>query len=164
MSFYEYLTGRLENIVDPLRSLDSLHLAETFLDYKLNSVLIDMSGVVEHGYDMSYVVACDVLNAECTKDKQFPKETKMESVVTNVRNHSDADLNVTDLQLELINDVIETYDCNFMSILQHKRMKILYARELIRIFKTCHGKTYAVTTRDDLVQHIVRIAKYGGTI
>jgi hypothetical protein len=161
MSFYEYLTKHLASSLDPLKSLDSLKLAKIFLDHNLETILIDMSGVTQHGYDMSNVVACDVLNAECTQDKRFTIATDSLSVVANVKTHSAVDLNVTDFQLGLINEVIETYDCNFLSIFHHAKMKVLYAYELRRIFKRCKNKRDIVKSREDMVQRIISIAQYG---
>lgn len=161
MSFYQYLTQRLAHVVDPVRSLDSLKLAKIFLDFNFHTILIDMSGVEEYGYDMSYVVACDVLDANCTEEKRFTDSNGIESVFANVKNHSQTDLNVTKSQLRLINKVIEAYDCNFGSILKHKKLKVLYPNALTRILRKCQENKDPIHSRVEMVEQIIHIAKYG---
>jgi hypothetical protein len=161
MSFYEYLTRRFETVVDPLRSLDSLKLAKMFLDKDIETVIIDMSGVAALGYDMSNVVACDVLNAECTERKTFlgaPEQEKAK--IANIMTHSQDNFNITSAQLDQINDVIELYECNFVTLMQHEKIRILYSKNLDAVLSKCKEREGDINnTRDDMVRRIIDIAK-----
>jgi len=159
MSFFEYLTHRFETVVDPLRSLDSLKLAKMFLDKDIETVIIDMSGVATLGYDMSNVVACDVLNAECTERKTFLGAPEEKAEIANIKTHSQDNFNITSAQLDQINDVIELYDCNFVTLMQHEKIEILYSKDLDAILSKCKEREGDINTRDDMVRRIIDIAK-----
>ena len=81
--------------------------------------------------------------------------------ITNVKTHSDANFNVTEDQLEQIDAVIRRYDCNFLSLMDHEKFQILYAHGVKEIFDQCktYGKGQRVTNRQDMVGHIISIAK-----
>jgi len=159
MSLYEYVTHRFETVVDPLRSLDSLKLAKVFLDKDIETVIIDMSGVAALGFDMSNIVACDVLNAECTERKTFPRAPAKKAEIANIKTHSQDNVNMTSVQLDQINDVIERYDCNFVTLMQHKKVKILYSKDLDAILSKCKEREGDIRTRDDMVRRIIDIAR-----
>ena len=159
MSFYEYLTHRIRIVVDPVRSLDSLKLASVFLERGIETVLIDMSGVKALGYDMSNIVACDVLNAECNERKMFSGAQNEEVIIANTRFHSDENFNVTDAQLDRINDVIEMYDCNFMTMMQHTKFKVLYSNELDATLSKCNERKHTIHSRDAMVRQIIEITR-----
>ena len=84
VSFEEYLTKRLRTRMDPLRALDSLFLTGVFLSRGLKVVLLDMGGVLEQGYDMSSVIACDILQVDCTQKKTVVG-IKQEPKIINVK-------------------------------------------------------------------------------
>ena len=170
MSFHEFLTNRrLEIMPDPLKSLDSLKLTKTFLDRGLKVILVDMAGVKANQYDMSNVIACDVLGAACTPDKRFSDSNKNEiPAIANVKTHSDANFDVTPKQLERIDTVIQKYDCNFVSLMDHENFEVLYAHGIKEIFDKCQeydddgdddDDDDRVTSRKDMVQKIIAIAK-----
>ena len=159
MSFYEYLTDRLASVDDPLRSLDSLKLTQDFLDRGLNTVLVDMSGIKARGYDMSNIIACDVLGATCTLDKVFPNAQEKKAEVANVKTHSEVNFNVTRPQLDRIDAVIQQYDCNFASLMRHRKLQVLYGDQLHDIFSNCEDYQDSVATRHDMVQQIINIAR-----
>jgi hypothetical protein len=96
-----------------------------------------LSGVTNNKYDISHVIACDVLGADCNVEKRFVGEEMFEPVKGNIRHHSDVAVNVTGAQLDAIDKLIESYDCNFHSILNNKKLKVLYPYELHRIMKSC---------------------------
>ena len=66
-NFHSFLTNYLPHTPKAsLHSLDSLGLATTFLHESFQVFLIDTKGAAQNGRDVSDVVACDVLGAECT--------------------------------------------------------------------------------------------------
>ena len=186
MTFYEFLTdGRLDSgtSLDPLKSLDSLKLAKTFLDRGLEVILVDMSGVQAHNFDISRVIACDVLGASCTPDKMFAvagpdpqmKEygsqmatetgtgTGTGTVSTNQKQHTEDNFNISHEVLGEVDAIIENYDCNFIDLMKNGNFTVLHEYKLKQIFQKCESETYnrndRVTSREDMVQRIVNIAK-----
>jgi len=133
MTFQEYLTIHVRSGIDVLHSLDSLRLAKVFLEKNLQVTLLDMSGILSRGYDTSNIVACDVLNADCTSNKTVVGDPIYPSM-NNVKQHSHGG---TDAQLEEMENIIRNYDCNFQDIVHNKKLKILYAQELDKIFSNC---------------------------
>ena len=135
-SFYDYLMT-LVPVEDWLRVIDSFLLAERLINRGINTVLIDLSGVKKYGYDISLVIACDVLDADCDAQKHFVGEENAKPVRRNKRHHSNAKVNVTDAQLDAIDKLIESYDCNFQYILKNDKLQVLYPNELERIMNSC---------------------------
>jgi hypothetical protein len=176
MSFHDYLLSLKESRL----VLDSLRLAKICLDQGLRVVLVDMAGVTKNDVDISNVIACDVLGAECTKQKHFLNskqerslpgaeytkhanflDSKDKTIVANVKTHSNTNLNVTDDQVKQIDAVIRRYDCNFVSLIENEKFQILYAYAIQEVFDQCktNGGEELVTSRKDMVQRIISIAK-----
>ena len=161
LSFYDFLMT-VAPVQDWLRVLDSLLLAERFIKRGINTVLIDLSGVQKHGYDISLVIACDVLGADCDKEKHFVGEKAEKPVIRNVKDHSNAKVNVTEAQLDAIDKLIESYDCNFHHILMNDKLQVLYPNELERIMNLCsQNATYQQNeypkSHDQLMKKIIEI-------
>lgn len=140
LSFHDFLIskqgGKYSDYL--MKSLDSLKLAKKFLDRGLEVVVVDMAGVQANGYDISNVIACDILGAECTNDKRFHGSEHQEKVgIINVKTHSDSKLNVTLNQLDQMNAVIQKYDCNFVALMGNAKLKILYSYALQELFDKC---------------------------
>jgi hypothetical protein len=70
VTFYNYLVGPHFQR-KKFSNFDSLFLAKRFLEKGLTVTLIDMEGVTEQGYDISNIVACDILGANCNANKMF---------------------------------------------------------------------------------------------
>ena len=134
MSFYNFLTS-MDSSSDALKTLDSLLLAERFAKRKINTVLVDLSGVKHHEYDISNVIACDVLDAECNAEKK--PEVSISPMMTNVKKHSKENLNVTDAQIASIDKVIESYDCHFKHVLTNNYIQVLYPHDIEEIMHSC---------------------------
>jgi hypothetical protein len=161
MSFYDFLMT-LVPVEDELRILDSLLLAERLIQRGIHTVLIDLSGVQKHGYDISLVIACDVLDAECDAEKHFVGEENAKPEKKNNRHHSKKMVNVTDAQLDAINKLIESYDCNFQHILKSDKLQVLYPNELERIMNSCsknaiHQQSDYPKSHDQLLKKIIEI-------
>jgi len=135
MSFRNYLTIYVKSRKNALHSLNSLGLAEAFLEADLQVTLLDMSGISSRGYDTSNVVACDVLDADCTVNKTVVGDPTPPSI-RNVKDHSHGG---TDSQLEQMDQIIKNYDCSFQNIFNHENLTILYAEELTNIFDDCEN-------------------------
>jgi len=121
-----------------LGALDSLALAEMLLDNGLRVILIDSSGIIHEGYDISSVMACDVLGAECTSDKTL-KELQSEPLVKNVKVDKNYNLNVEEKELDAMDKVMRQYDCKFQHLMGHPNLTVLYGHDLIDNFNTCTG-------------------------
>lgn len=162
MEFLIHLPDNRQNM-NRIRILDSLRLAEVFLNRGLDVVLIDMSGITDAGYDISNVVACDILKASCTETKQFmivDEEKKVIPEVKNVRKNEGKLGGATDKQLDRIEKVLRKYDCNYQHVLEHENLTVLYNYELDHIMSDCSRtkKVGSATNRTELVERIKSIA------
>jgi hypothetical protein len=157
-SFYDFLMQTMLE-TNMVFILDSLMLAERFVKHGINTVLIDLSGVKKYDFDISHVVACDVLGANCTAEKHFVGNMEFKPVIRNVKHHSDQEMNVTDAQLAAIDKLIESYDCNFQHILDNEKLKILYPYELDRIMNLCskYSQSDYPKSHDQIMKKIVEI-------
>ena len=98
-----------------------------------------VSGVAAKGYDMSHVIACDVLMNEgeesssttCTEDKRFQHEDEhIQDIAINIKTHAEDNFKVTTEQLERINTVIGRYDCNFVHLRNRTNFRLLHGHFL----------------------------------
>lgn len=153
MSFYNFLTS-MRNSGGALKTLDSLLLAERFAQRKINTVLVDLSGVKHHEYDISNVIACDVLDAKCNAEKK--PEVSISPMITNVKKHSKDNLNVTDAQIASIDKVIESYDCHFKHVLTSNDIQVLYPHDIKEIMHSCSNTTSYNGSVSKLRQQTVR--------
>jgi hypothetical protein len=154
----EHLTQRLRIRKDPLRALDSLFLTRKFLSRGLKVVLLDMGGVLEQGYDMASVIACDILQVDCTQKKSVVG-MKEEPKIKNVKSDSNMG-NVTEIQMREMDQLIRNYDCNFRHLMGHENLTIMYGTNLQSILEDCDSLStkHRVQSREDLVSSIIKIA------
>jgi len=131
-SFYSWL----EKTTNNFGALDSLGLAEIFLNGGFKVTLIDVGGVLKKGYDTSNVVACDVLNVPCTSKKEIIG-LKEKPVTKNVKSTKNFWLNVTDEQLMEMESILIRYDCNFRHIFVLQRLTVLHSEALTKNLKEC---------------------------
>jgi len=165
MNFYEYLTDHVPNKSRFLHSLDSFRIAQRFLDQGLKVILIDMQGANDRGFDISNVIACDVLNATCSNDKQIVGKDGYQPSVVNVKSHSDDMLKgISGNQIALMEKAIRNYDCNFRAILRHEYVTLLYSDHLTEIFDGCDSipEAIRIKTRHELGEILRGIAVGGG--
>ena len=158
-TFHDYLTS--PNL--SLKSLDSLYISKQFLDRGLKVDLVDMAGVLKKGYDISNVVACDILGAACNKDKSFHSAENETAIIMNVKNNMEAasNVNVTTDKLDLIDEMILSYDCSLVSILQHPNITILHSHSIEQLLQTCQdcNKGGCIGSRTELEMKISAIVK-----
>lgn len=158
VNFYQFLIAEMEKYSDRgSRIIDSLQLAERFLDKGLNVVLIDVSGVIDKGYDLSYVIACDVMNVPCTKDKVIEGSNQVPSV-KNQKSGGDMG-RITERQIEAINNVIRKRDCSFQHLAWHPKLTILYPLDITRNLMEC--KNEPGITRKQMNKQILDIVIKG---
>jgi len=132
----EHFRAWMTTTRNELGALDSLALAEMLLNHGLHVILIDSSGIIQGGYDISYIVACDVLGAECTINKTL-QGLQSEPVVKNVKVDKNYNLNVNDEELDAMDKVMRQYDCKFQHLMDHPNLTILYPHDLIHNFDQC---------------------------
>jgi len=140
VSFYQYLVdpkSRFHVATSP--AFDSLRLVEKFLEKGLNVTLVDMEGVINHGYDISNIMACDILGANCNADKTFIGMEDKQAEILNVKNgHSSSSIhNITTDKLEHINWAILRYDCALVSVIGHPNVTTLYSFGIEKMIEFC---------------------------
>ena len=71
-------------------------------------------------------------------------------------------LQVSEHQLEQIDQAIRNYDCNYQRILQNRNITIMYPEILTQIFDECKDipKLDRIRTRDQLVESLRNIATH----
>jgi hypothetical protein len=143
----------------PFHYLDSLNLAQKFLQKGLKTVIIDMTGVLNEGFDISNVVACDILGANCTPQKRFFGQSDEQPGIENVKN---ATHSVSHEQMQMIDEAFENYECNFLFLEDHHNLTILYQDALSHVFSKCRERPINSSTildKKGLLDMIVQIAK-----
>ena len=159
MNFYDFLLEETTNWKYRERGsriIDSLYLVQQYLDHGLKVALIDTSGVIEKGYDLSNVIACDVLNIPCTQDKVIQGETQLPTVKNQ---KSDGDLGgITENHLNQMEQVIRMRDCSFQHLLGHQNLTILYPLDIHEtLLQTCKG--IVGISREEMNVRILQIIK-----
>jgi hypothetical protein len=161
VSIWHQTKKKVENFRDwmittknELGSLDSLALTEILLNAGIKVVLIDSSGLAENGYDISAVVACDILGAACTSEKTLI-ELQTEPMIKNIKAHKNFNLNVERKELDDMDDTMRRYDCKFKHLISHPSLTVLYAHDLYSNFEKCTNTDNM--TRTEMKQKLVDV-------
>ena len=142
------------------RIIDSLQLVERFLDRGLNVVLIDLSGVAAKGYDLSNVIACDVMNIPCTENKIVLGESEP-PMIKNKKGGGDMG-SITIAQLKEIEKIIKKRDCSFKHLANHEKLKVLYSHDFKTTIEQCNDS--GGISREEMNQEILRVMRVDGNV
>ena len=144
-----------------LGAIDSLGLTEIFLKKGLRVVIADIAGISNAGYEISNVIACDVLNATCTKEKHVDGSDP--PFVLNTKVNFREEVNVTDDQLDLMDEAIRLYDCKYANMIEEYersgQLTLIHPTELLDIMNSCNEKSKKGAERIKLKQQLVCITK-----
>ena len=145
-----------------LGAIDSLGLVEKFLNKGLNVVIADISGITNSGYDISNVIACEILQVPCTDQNQVKGSSP--PLVMNTKHNFKGTIDLSDEQLDLMDQVMKDFDCKYKTMLKtsnnkDERLKLLYPTELMDIMDSCDDKKHPPTDRLGMKKHLVCIAK-----
>ncbi len=134
-TFREWMIKNKNN----LGAIDSLGLVEMFLKKGLDVVLADISGISESGNDISNTIACEVLEARCTEDKQV--EGSDPPLVMNTKENFHGKLNITKKEMDKMEAVMRSYDCNYANLLkdyeESNQLTMLYPTALSEVLESC---------------------------
>ena len=156
MSFSKFLEIEMTEYVERgSRIIDSLQVVERFTDRGLNVVLIDLSGVMEKGYDLSNVIACDIMKVPCTENKIIEGEAD-DPLIKNQKKGGDFG-GVSEEQINEIEKIIRERDCSFRHLVGNNKLKILYPKDLLDVFQSC-GENSGIS-REVMTQRIYNIIK-----
>lgn len=148
----------MKTTLNNLGALDSLGLANAFILQNLKVSLLDSSGLAAEGVDISNAVACDVLDAPCTNDKQL---VGTKPVVMNTKVDFQGKVNLSEEQLDEMDKALQMYDCKYQSmVMEDNRLTILYPHGLLKVFDFCNSnglQEYNVD-RDELKRQLQCIA------
>ena len=137
MTFMAFLQNELKFFPDRgSRIIDSLHLVRKLAEEGYHVVLIDLSGVMALGYDVSNVIACDVLNANCTKNKQIIGEVEPPKI-SNVKSGGENFGRFDKKDMNEIEKIIRRRDCFFHGLEQHELVTVLYPKDYTTIMEAC---------------------------
>jgi hypothetical protein len=141
LSFRSFLSGEFyTSLLDPLYAAEELAARHGF-----NVIVIDMSGVQAKGWDVSSVVACQILdNVPCHLDNMTLLHGSNVSTpsLRNVRKNTMEELNNLTLDETLqISNALQKLDCNSVhAIFHHPRIQVLYPYDLNHTLYSCIQK------------------------
>lgn len=155
-----------------LGTLDAaLGMADLILRHPISQrwdvVLVDLSGVKEDGWDLSNLIACEVLRAECDDETKGPVKLRGGAVpfLKNAKKYKKP-IDVSDEALERIEGVLRGYDCNYQHLFfdnngkYAKRLQILHPFDLERIMEDCRNRTVPYpSSRKVMKEEIVKIVR-----
>ena len=136
-----------------MRNIDSLYLAELYSRHDVQVILIDLSGLKSQNYDVSNIIACDILQFKCHPDKTIVMSNNDYSIHNNATSKKNEDgqpiianvksgqgtmgTGVTKDILDQIETLIRRRDCQFVNLSQASNVEILYGEDLLEIWNHC---------------------------
>jgi len=124
-----------------LQQWDSLGLVETLLNQGLGVVLIDLSGVEEDNLDIFNVTACNIFSINCNTNKEV-LETRVSPIEINAEGaspvHNDL-IGLNSNELTEMGNLLKIYECQYMDMLDSKRLTLLHSKGLNRNRQYCDG-------------------------
>ena len=144
-----------------LGAIDSLGLAEIFLKKGIEVVLADLGGISAEGYDISNIVACEVLNATCIDQVQL--EGSDPPLIMNTKSAFNGHVGLDQEQLDLMDTAMRMYDCKYAELFtkyQHSnKLRILHDTSLLELFKSCEENKKQTMERSTMKSQLVCIAE-----
>ena len=105
-------------------------------------LLIDLSGVRALGHDISNIIACDVLNANCTKNKQIIGEVEHPKKF-NVKKGGLTNFGLFDKKdMDEIEKNIRRRDCFSQGLERHELVTVSYPKDYTTIMEACERKKW----------------------
>ena len=146
--FYEWMTTT-KNTFGPIDSLGMVDMLLEETDW--NIVLVNMRGVIDDLWDISYFVSCKILGEEC--ENRIPKvmnnDGKGGALRMNVRSGQRAP-NVPNKTLDELDALLYRYDCNYRHVLKNNdRLKIYYSDYLQVKIDKCDALGSSNDTQND---------------
>lgn len=124
MTFAQYIAS--DRVVNGMAEADSLLMVERFLDHGFHVVLIDLLGVSRQpGLDVTTVMACRVLQVPCEENNTTIRGLTDPPSRHNIRAGLGDMGNVTEEQLQSIDEILRRRDCTFAHLQNHSRLEIL---------------------------------------
>jgi len=122
-----------------LGAIDSLGLVEMFLKKGLNVVLADINGIGEAGHDISNVIACEVLQARCTDERQLVGSDP--PLIMNTKENFRGHLKITNEQMDKMDAAMRSYDCKYVNLFKEfeekNQLVMLHATSLSEVLESC---------------------------
>jgi hypothetical protein len=162
-TFYEFLLSLL--LKASFHAIDTLELTKRFLEKGWKVKLIDMTGVdPEEGIEFFNVLGCDLMELECISptpnSKQLMPLLISESLdyaniikSFNVQHNKREDTfnwNITEVQKDQVETLLQQYDCSKMHILQNSNLEIVHGKTLLTNKEKCHSYENLISTRSEL--------------
>lgn len=184
ISMWHHLSQRNETLLEyitkptmpgwaPLaHSMNSLGLADFFVQRGYKVVIVDTGGVVSNGVSLPATVACHVLQLHCVADSQPPlNDLRNNSVYDDgdgilpltfeERLNSKPDPSereLSDEELQAMDQLLVAYDCQFMDFLELENVHLVHAD---KTFSDCSKKTGTEQMRkpfSETIREIVALA------
>jgi len=145
--------------------IDSLALAAKFLEKNFKVAIVDMEGVVKEKSDISSVVACQIMEVPCKRNRVLTLENYDIPIPLDLKpiESSNRKMDLTSDQLKEIENALHEYDCHYKHLRVHEKVEIIFPYTLSKRLLSCPSTQLAdqdVTTAEvELEQKIYNIAK-----
>lgn len=121
--------------------LNPLGLAQRLVEHGFKTILLDMTGISDSNYDVSNIVACDILGAPChSTNKTIRGLDGVQPVLENVskkQKKKQGGVDLSDERLERIEKILQTGDCQYIHLLKSHLVEVLYGSTLFALEKSC---------------------------
>ncbi len=163
MTFRKFLQSEMYDHPDRgSRIIDSLYLVQKLLLEGYHVVLFDLSGVLDKGYDISNLIACDVLDAKCTPNKEIVGELEPPKI-SNVKQQSKNQFGIFEEEdMKKIERIIRQRDCKFRKFLEGpygSLLKVMYAKDYVTTMDWCKRQDEDGLTRKEMNEAIKEVLK-----
>lgn len=122
-------------------ALDPLYVTKIIADdYGLDVILLDSSGISLKGYDISNVIACQILGVPCHLNNMTLRNEKKAVLpaIINARKDDPFLNDLTDKEKSKIESILRKLDCNSIhSMFAHPRIQLLQPHQLIETRNLC---------------------------
>jgi hypothetical protein len=151
VTFYHFINNHAGALERGFHAIDSMSLADAFLKRGFQVSLVDQSGMSSHGYEMFSTLGCDLMKVPCDETKMPLAIKDKPEILSKMRKHRnvkvDGVMNVTELQLEKMDNILKNYDCMFQGLLHNKNLTVLYNNQFGRNMRSC-GVNISMSTSE----------------
>ena len=151
----------VNNGAETIFQSSSLGQIQRYLELGMNVAAIDLNGIKERGYELSKVVACDILDVPCLRNKTFTRNDLAE-LVENTRSEIYEEACQSDLvdtsskeRNDAAEEILRRRDCSYMQIWDHPKFSLIYSSALLR--ETIDFCTQ--TNEENILNHLETVSR-----
>ena len=158
------------NGTEIMSEIDSLGQIYRYLKMGLKVVALDLNGIKERNFDVSKVIACDVMGIPCHNNKTFVSNDTPE-IVANMFGKRGGDfcpidmgMNWTQSKYDTVEKLLHRRDCAYVSVWDDSKLSLLYPsrplQEMIQFCKHHHSSLFQLS-HSEAIKQIKLLFKVG---